>query len=253
MVGSEYIIYADESGDHSMKEVYKEHPVFVLAFCIFKKVDYINQIKTAFSQLKFDFWGHDIVVFHSHRIRKQRDEFRILNNLEIQKSFLDELNKAIIRLPFTIVATVIDKRELKERYAEPENPYELALAFCLERAHRFLQEEKQENETTHLVVESRGLKEDKDLKQAFKRISYNQQISTFDIIFADKKVNSAGLQLADLVAHPIGRHVINPEQENRAFDTLEQKFREYPSYVGRGLKIFPTLPVKRKTSAYAEA
>ncbi len=37
---SDYIIYVDESGDHSLEVVYEEHPVFVLAFCIFKKSDY---------------------------------------------------------------------------------------------------------------------------------------------------------------------------------------------------------------------
>lgn len=34
---SDYIIYVDESGDHSLEVVYEEHPVFVLAFCISKK------------------------------------------------------------------------------------------------------------------------------------------------------------------------------------------------------------------------
>lgn len=38
----EYIIYVDESGDHSLENVNKEFPLFVLAFCIFKKSDYAN-------------------------------------------------------------------------------------------------------------------------------------------------------------------------------------------------------------------
>jgi len=41
---------------------------------------------------------------------------------------------------------------------------------------------------------------------------------------AAKASNSAGLQLADLVARPIGRHVLNPEQPNQAFDVLRRKF-----------------------------
>lgn len=178
MNGSDYIIYADESGDHSMKEVYKEYPVFVLACCIFKKSDYINQVKTAFSQLKFDFWGHDIVVFHSHRIRKQRDEFRILNNQHTQEQFVKKMNDTIAQLPFKIVATAIDKRSLKDRYNDPDNPYELALEFCLERAHYFLNEVRQTEKLTHLVVESRGAKEDKDLELAFRRITNKKRISS---------------------------------------------------------------------------
>ena len=42
--------------------------------------------------------------------------------------------------------------------------------------------------------------------------------------FANKQVNSAGLQLLDLVARPIGLHVLRPNQPNRAFDVLRRKF-----------------------------
>lgn len=68
----------------------------------------------------------------------------------------------------------------------------------------------------------------------------------FDILFSDKKTLSSGLQLADLVAHPIGLSVLKPEQPNKAFEVLKKKFycdggREC---VGKGiedteLKIFP--------------
>lgn len=46
----------------------------------------------------------------------------------------------------------------------------------------------------------------------------------FDVIFADKKTNSSGLQLADLVARPVGLSVVRPKQPNRAFDVLTRKF-----------------------------
>ena len=36
----------------------------------------------------------------------------------------------------------------------------------------------------------------------------------FDIRLMDKKHNSTGLQLADLVAHPIGRHAISRTLEH---------------------------------------
>jgi hypothetical protein len=63
----------------------------------------------------------------------------------------------------------------------------------------------------------------------------------FEIIIADKKCNSAGLQLADLVARPIGRKILNPRQANRAYDILKQKFRRNSQgeVKGWGLKEFP--------------
>jgi hypothetical protein len=62
-----------------------------------------------------------------------------------------------------------------------------------------------------------------------------------DIRFMEKKHNAPGLQIADLVAHPIGRHVIDPEQPNRAFEILKPKLRTGPDgrIRGFGLKIFP--------------
>lgn len=57
---------------------------------------------------------------------------------------------------------------------------------------------------------------------------------------------SSGLQLADLVARPIGLSVLRPGQDNRAFDVLKNKFfcdggREQlgEGYEGMGLKIYP--------------
>lgn len=62
-----------------------------------------------------------------------------------------------------------------------------------------------------------------------------------DIRFMDQKHNSTGLQFADLVAHPIGRHIINPLQANRAYELIEAKLRRSSSVRirGYGLKIFP--------------
>lgn len=238
---SDYIVYVDESGDHSLESIYKEHPVFVLAFCIFKKSDYTRIVAPAICSLKFDFWGHDSIVLHSHKIRKQVDDFSILANSSTMEKFMGRLNDLIDEAPFTIISTIIDKHRLKNQYNTPQNPYHLGLLFCLERASRFLKEKGQEASLTHVVVEARGKKEDTELELEFRRLMDQQSKSfaDFDILFADKRVNSAGLQIADLVAHPIGRSYINPAQKNRSLEILKKKLHRYPNYDGRGLKIFP--------------
>jgi hypothetical protein len=40
----DYIIYADESGDHSMNDTNKLYPAFVLAFCVFSKKAYLEEV-----------------------------------------------------------------------------------------------------------------------------------------------------------------------------------------------------------------
>jgi hypothetical protein len=94
------------------------------------------------------------------------------------------------------------------------------------------------------LFESRGKKEDNDLELEFRRVCSRNATGKqlpFEIVVADKKSNSAGLQIADLIARPIGRKILIPEQPNRAYDILERKFRRDPSGLikGWGLKVFP--------------
>lgn len=46
-------------------------------------------------------------------------------------------------------------------------------------------------------------------------------------IKADKLSNSCGIQLADLVAYPLARHLLRPTQESRAYSVIEKKLYRY--------------------------
>ena len=48
---SDYIVYADESGDLSLED--KEYPVFVLAFCVFSKREYLTDVVRHIKGFKF--------------------------------------------------------------------------------------------------------------------------------------------------------------------------------------------------------
>lgn len=95
----------------------------------------------------------------------------------------------------------------------------------------------------HVVFESRGKREDQELELHFRRIAGNQvqwgrlrpdfsQVR-WEPVFVDKRANSSGLQLADLMARPLGLRVLRPKQPNRAFDVLR------PKLAPNGLKVFP--------------
>jgi hypothetical protein len=243
---SDFIVYVDESGDHSLVSINPQNPVFVLAFCIFEKQSYISQVVPSVQRLKFDFWGHDCVILHSHEIRKATGEFNILQNAHVRADFNSRMNTLIEEVPFTIIAAVVDKQRHVARYSAPENPYEIALTFCMERLQRWLKERGQADRITHIAVERRGRTEDEKLELEFLRIkdgqgSFEGAMPNLGLRFMDKKHNSTGLQIADLVAHPIGRHVINPSQPNRAYELIEPKFRRSAAgrVPGYGLKIFP--------------
>ncbi|OHC74989.1 MAG: 3-deoxy-D-manno-octulosonic acid transferase [Rhodospirillales bacterium RIFCSPLOWO2_12_FULL_58_28] len=242
---SDYIIYVDESGDHGLESIDQDYPVFVLNFCIFHKDIYTASVVPKIQAFKFAHFGHDLVILHEHDIRKQKPPYVFLQNQARRAVFMDGLNRIIEDADFTIIAAVIDKMRLSRQYAHPGNPYEIALCFCMEQAYAFLKDQGQHFRTTYLVVERRGKREDDDLELAFRRIRDGAnrwgQMPGFQIVFADKKINSSGLQIADLTARPVGRHAINPKQPNRAWDIVETKLRKSPAgeTTGWGLKNFP--------------
>ncbi|TWG55065.1 MULTISPECIES: DUF3800 domain-containing protein [unclassified Aminobacter] len=239
---SDYIVFADESGDHGMLSIDPEYPIFVLTFCVIAKASYIEQVIPAVQQFKFDFWGHDAVILHEHDIRKSRGDFAFLRtDRDIRARFYDRLNTLMADVPFDLFAAVIDKEMHRRRYANPWNPYEIALRFCMEQLHGLLERKDEQGKTVHVVFESRGRVEDDSLELEFLRIAGNQgqwgyrrtDFGNFSFapIFIPKSSNSVGLQLADLTARPIGLRCLRREQPNRAFDIIHSKIR--------GLKTFP--------------
>lgn len=247
---SQYIVYVDESGDHSLQSIDDQYPLFVLAFCVFHKRHYSEAIVPALEKFKFNYFGHDQVVLHENEIRKEKGAFNIFRSRDEKHAFLDQLTDIIEFSNFILISCTIDKRALKQHSEADSNPYHLALGFCMETLYEFLREKGQHEKKTHVVVECRGKKEDSELELEFRRICDGNnrlmQSLPFEVVFSDKKVMSSGLQLADLVARPIGLNMLRPEQENRAFEILKTKFycdggRENvgTGYEGMGMKIYP--------------
>ena len=242
---SEYVVYVDESGDANLDKISPTFPVFVLSFCIFKKSDYCEKVIPAMSKLKFDTFGHDMVVLHEREIRKKEGSFKLLN-MERREEFLSCLTRIIDETPMVLLSVVIDKVKLRERYAYPEGPYSLAMQYGLERLYEFAQSVGQEDALWHIVCEARGKVEDNNLKLAFQEIctGKNKQKRSFpfEVIFAPKSVNSNGLQLADLTARPVGLFYLRPFESNRTYEILVKKFWKGTrgiTCIGNGLKIFP--------------
>ncbi|MFP4295090.1 MAG: DUF3800 domain-containing protein [Halothiobacillaceae bacterium] len=242
---SDYIVYVDESGDHGLRHINPEYPVFVLAFCLINKTAYLTHVVPKIQELKFRYFGHDMVVLHEAEIRKSKGPFRILLNAEVRHAFISDLSRIITEAPFTLVASCIDKRRFRDRHGDGLNPYHVAMQFGLERIFMELQTGGQRGRLTHVVFEQRGLEEDQALELEFRRILDRSTLEglggSLDIVLANKRVNSAGLQLADMVARPIGRHLLAPAQPNRAYELLQSKFRRDRSgrVDGWGLKVYP--------------
>ena len=240
---SDCIVFVDETGDHGMANLNQDFPLFGLAFCVLAKKDYIEHVTPALRRLKFATFGHDLVILHEHDLRKKEGAFARLSR-EPREAFLESLAGIIQATPFTLVAIIIDKRALQQPPTEA-NPYHLALLLGLERVFRLLAGRGQGERLTHIVVEARGKREDVGLELEFRRICEGgnglSRPLPFQLIIADKRANSEGRQLADMVARPVALSVLRPGRPNRALDILRGKLWTGPDgrCEGYGLKVFP--------------
>ncbi len=229
---SDFIVYVDESGDHSLESINPRYPIFVLALCVMQKTGYTHHIAPALRALKFTTFGHDMVILHESDIRKRTGAFLGLSR-ERCGDFLKRLTDLIWQARLEVIAVVIDKRRLSLNRPSKLHAYHFAVGTALESLFHMLRGEDQDDRIAHVVCEARGRKEDAELAEEFKRLCktarYAERGICFELVIADKKTNSEGLQLADLIARPIGLSVLKPDQPNRAADVVLQKIAKGPT------------------------
>lgn len=240
-----YYLFIDESGDHGLKSVDINFPVFVLCGVIFSEEKY-NDFNSRINELKNDLWSSSEVIFHSRDIRKCEKEFQILFNLEKKEFFYNKVNDITYNSDYTIISSVIQKEEYIKKYGRLGNVYAVSLSFIIERTIFFL-DSKNKSIQLEIIVEKRGKLEDNELLKHYNEV-YSigtgyvkpERIKSYGtkLRFRSKKDNINGLQLADLVAYPIARHIIEPSRVNIPFDIIENKFYQYNGKCF-GLKQFP--------------
>lgn len=242
------IMFLDESGDHSLDKIDRSYPIFVLAGCVFEIDVYNALVEPEIDKLKVKHFGNRDIILRSYNIRKQKDQFLSLIDTNKRKLFLEELHKLISELDFIVIAAVINKEKLKNTYNIPMNPYNLCLQFIMERYLMFL---GQKADSGIMRIESRESHNDQILAEVYERFRSKGnnmfkpdeiRRKLLDLSFNQKNQNIAGHQIADLVAYPIGRYVLDPQKDNSPFTIIEKKFHRKKGMIGYlnyGLKIFP--------------
>jgi hypothetical protein len=239
---SDYIVFADESGDHGMETIDPKSPLFSLVFCIFEKEAYRTEVEPALRGFKFRWFGHDAVVLHERDVRKQMPPFDFLrHSAAARDAFLADLTDLMAGVKMQVYAAVIDKEKHRARYADPWNPYEVALHFLREKLCSRLLVQGQKNSRVHVLFEARGKAEDRELELEFRRIVSGQaewgwkrvpfKLMEFEPLFVRKAANLAGHQISDLIARPLGLRALRPDQPNRALEAILPRVND--------LKVFP--------------
>jgi hypothetical protein len=241
-----FYLFIDESGDHGLSNLDQDFPVFLLCGLLSSSEnhEFLNQ---SIDQLKVNFWGHTDIILHSRDIRKQEKDFKILIDKLTRESFLNNINNVLTTSKYRIIASAIQKEKYIEKYGFSNNDvYEKSLSFIIERTI-FCLDEIQCKKYLEIIIEKRGKKEDNKLKSHLNDLLENgtgyvssERLKEMNIKFEfrSKKQNINGLQVADLIAYPIARHVINSKKSNPAFDLIESKIYNKKGKI-YGLKIFP--------------
>jgi hypothetical protein len=243
------ILFLDESGDHSLKKIDDQYPVFCLAGVIIDENDYVGKVSPTLDQMKLKYWQSADVILHSRDIRKCLPPFNTLLNEVTRTHFYQDVNSFFSKQPLTIIASVILKKELCNRYHDPSNPYEISFMFVIERFLHYLEEN---NDAGYITIESRDAKSNKDLFEVYSQIMANGTAGSYPILpsrytsriqkieFVTKKQNENGHQIADLAAYPTSTACLYPTRHNPAFEVLREKFRRKGNRIkGYGLKVFP--------------
>lgn len=229
-----YRLYIDESGDHVFRDTYTTaHRYLCLLGSWFKNPEYLK-FHTGLESLKAKYFpshpDDPPVVFHREDMLNARKAFRSLQDDSTRAAFDRDLIALIRDSNFKMVAVVIDKQRLKELYGNAaEHPYHLALGFLMQRFAGYL---NYINRVGDIMGESRGGKEDRLLKSAYTEIYqegvWKTEAHVFQSAFTSKELklkpkpaNIAGLQLSDLLGHPVKQWVL---REKNLIDTVEPPF-----------------------------
>src|ERR1700761_6361276 len=120
MAFSDFIVFADESGSPVLEGPDPTFPVFVLNCVLVAKKDYAERVVPRLQSLKFDFVGHDQLIFHERDIRRNQKNFAFLQvDAGVREAFLERINTIVASSEIEVVAAVIDKVRLTQKYADP--------------------------------------------------------------------------------------------------------------------------------------
>ncbi|HUI87372.1 MAG TPA: DUF3800 domain-containing protein [Anaerolineales bacterium] len=216
----QYRIYIDESGDHTYNHCDEDSKRYLgLVGCVIENDHYRTKFQPDFEAFKQKHFPHnpdDPVIFVRSKIVSKYGAFWRLKDKNKRDAFNEELLQFIEGHNFMVIAVVIDKKTHLDSYGiAAYHPYHFCVAAMMERYCGWLDRLGRMGDA---MAESRA-GEDKFLKEAFRHLYCNgtyfhrppffqKGLTSAEIKLKCKDANIAGLQLADLLAHPCKEEIL---------------------------------------------
>jgi hypothetical protein len=216
-----YRIYIDEVGTHDLLHADDPNQRFLSLTGVILESEYtLHRLLPEMEQLKRDFFQRDPdepVILHRKELVNKRPPFHALRDPGTEQRFNAALLDVLTRWEYRVITVVLDKKAHRDQYQVWRyHPYHYCLAVLLER---FVLSLHYGGHRGDVMVESRGGKEDQKLKESYTRLyqhgsdyvppeRWQERLTSRELKVKPKKANIAGLQLADLIAHPSRRDVL---------------------------------------------
>lgn len=223
--------FIDETGDHGLTYVDPNFPVFLLVGCLIS-VDDLVAVENNVKLLKREIFGSDGVILHSSDIRRHEGPFQVLFDHELKQRFYERLNQVMGESSFRIVAVGLDKSAYIKNFGlSGEDPYAFCLTQLMMDMVRCLSVGDGDSKV-QMMIERRGRKEDAKLVSHYNRImdkgtgimtAEEFKNRVIDLDPRSKLDNIIGLQLADLCAYPLARHLLRPTEPYPSYGVIADK------------------------------
>lgn len=239
-------IYIDEVGNPDLESSDNPNHRFLSLTGVILELGYVGSVvHPKMEALKVKYFAHhpdEPVVFHRSEMLNALPPFQLLKDPEVRRSFDEDLLGLMSEWDYTVISVCIDKKRHKDTYTVWRyDPYHYCLMILLERYVFFLKRMQTHGDA---MAESRGGNEDRRLKAAFLRLwnhgtdyvgpdQFQAVLTSRQLKVKTKANNIAGLQLADLIAHPSRNEILNEQGllqrqiapfANRVIEILSKKY-----------------------------
>lgn len=246
MIPNKYYLFLDESGDQNLSSFDSSFPVFTLCGVIMSQ-EQLEIVTEKVNALKREFWGERKIILHSRDIRKCQNGFEIFFDLGVKQRFYEQINDILKQDVYVIVCCSILKEPYIRQYGRLNDVYGQSLSYIMERTVFYLDSLATNDIHLTTIVECRGKKEDKTLLDYYNKVSdrgtywvTSARIRNYfkEFEMRRKSENLIGLQIADLIAYPITRHVLDENAVNLAYDVIKDNIYQKDGKL-YGMKVFP--------------
>lgn len=244
---SKYYLFLDECGDQNLANFDPSFPIFTLCGIVLSQ-EQLDIVTAQIDVIKKRFWNDKKIILHSRDIRKCEKGFEVLFDLSTKQQFYQAINEVLAQKIYTIICCAILKEPYIRKYGKMNDVYAQSLSFIVERTVFYLDSVSNQDAKLNVVIEKRGKKEDDNLlnyyNQLLDRGTYfvkperiKNYFESFEMKWKSQDV--VGLQVADLIAYPLTRYILDEQAANPAFEIVKDNI--YTDERGKlyGLKIFP--------------